>query len=100
MTAFKEVMVAEQEAEQAIATAHHEVQTSIEQARNDSRSRVESEKTILQAEAVKARHEKEVEVAGAVKKIASDTEAHATAIAQRFTQKRVELQAMVLQRFQ
>ncbi len=100
MTAFKEVMAAEQEAEQAIAQAKNEVEAAVAQARTAGKEHREAEQAALEAAAVKALQDREAEVADMVKKIESDTDIQVAAITQRFGGKRSELQRVLLQHFQ
>jgi vacuolar-type H+-ATPase subunit H len=100
MTAFNEVMTAEQEAEQAIQTAKEAALAAVAEAEEAKRVRlvkVEAELTsVAQAETLK--QQGEIEDAG--KKITDAAEATVAAVRQRFTSRKAEAVKILKGRFQ
>jgi vacuolar-type H+-ATPase subunit H len=100
MTAFDEVILAEDEAAQAIAVANEETAAAVVAAQTDRQSRLEAEaQRSRQAEqAALAKHQ--VEIDTQVANIQADTIAKVEAIAEQFATRKSDLKAFLKKSFQ
>jgi vacuolar-type H+-ATPase subunit H len=99
MSAFNEVMTAEQEADKAIATAKEEVTAAIHTAESDGRNRLVTAEAEIKRSEQEERERHEQRIVEMVKKITGDAEAQVAAIKQRFTTQKTELTAFLKDHF-
>lgn len=92
-------MLAEEMADQAIATAKEEVAAALQAAETDRKTRLTTAEAALKEEEYAEQIKHEREVADAIKKIEKNTEAQVAAITQRFITHKAELSALLKERF-
>ena len=99
MTAFNEVLTAEQEAVKTINTAQEVAVAATVQARTDHRSNVEAEVVKLQQAEDTALATNQVKVDAMVKKIETDVNSEVSAAEKRFGANQAELKSLIKKSF-
>lgn len=100
MTAFNDIMLAEQEAEQEILSAKEESATLVAAARTTHLNAIKAEETAFVTKAATARKEQIEKIEKVVTTIKTETEAAVSAVKQKFAAKHKEVLATLVSRFQ
>lgn len=99
MTAFNEVLVAEQEAEQAINTAKNDAVATVAAARTNHQSEIDSVSIKLQDLEKTELISHQGHVAGLIEKIKSDVQEEVVALEKRFATHKDELKSKIAKSF-
>lgn len=99
MTAFNEVLTAEQEAERSINAAKEEMVAAVAAAHTEHRTRMETETVKLNEAEQAAIAAHQVQVNGLVKKINDEVSTQVSAVKQRFVSHKAELISAIKQSF-
>ncbi len=99
MTAFNQVLNAEQEAEQSIKAATEEVAATVAEARAERQTRLKNEAEKLREIKEKTLSDHKLHIDEAVKKIQTDVATQVAAIEQRFISHKTELKSSLMQSF-
>lgn len=100
MTAFNEVLIAEQEAEQSIEAATKEAAAAVTKAKTDRDTVLATTEQTLQEEAIAATAATQTALDAKVQKIKAVAAAEVTVIQQQFSAQQTELKTLLTQRFQ
>lgn len=99
MTAFEEILTAEQEAEKSIATAKEDMAEAVSLARRERKNRIDAETTKLNETEKKSLDTHESYISGITKKIQKEVCAQVSEVEAKFTTHETDLKTTLKKKF-